>query len=82
MQALFIFGTTGGQVYASTDALEADTRCSGAPSATPAPAAVVLSCASSPAKGGFSLEPPETPLPKAVAEGDEPLLVVGAMAGG
>ncbi|MDE3201882.1 MAG: MoaD/ThiS family protein [Acidobacteriota bacterium] len=30
----------------------------------------------------FSLLPPETPLPKEVAEGKEPLLVVGAIAGG
>jgi hypothetical protein len=30
----------------------------------------------------FSHDPPETPLPAAVASGDEPFLVVGAMAGG
>ena len=30
----------------------------------------------------FSHEPPETPLPKAVASGAEPFLVVGALAGG
>jgi molybdopterin synthase sulfur carrier subunit len=30
----------------------------------------------------LSHEPPETPLPDAVAKGDEPFLVVGAMAGG
>ena len=30
----------------------------------------------------FSLESPETPLPAAVTEGKEPLLVVGAIAGG
>jgi molybdopterin synthase sulfur carrier subunit len=30
----------------------------------------------------FSHEPPDTPLPDAVVSGDEPLLVVGAMAGG
>jgi len=30
----------------------------------------------------YSLEPPETLLPKAVANGEEPLLIVGAMAGG
>ena len=30
----------------------------------------------------FSLEPPETPLPNAVAIGAEPFLVVGALAGG
>ena len=30
----------------------------------------------------FSHEPPDTPLPKAVVSGDEPFLVVGAMAGG
>jgi hypothetical protein len=30
----------------------------------------------------FSLEPPDTPLPDAVAEGREPFLVVGAIAGG
>ena len=30
----------------------------------------------------LSLEPPETPLPAAVAAGAEPFLIVGAMAGG
>ena len=30
----------------------------------------------------FSHEPPETPLPKAVAIGAEPLLVIGALSGG
>jgi hypothetical protein len=30
----------------------------------------------------LSLDPPDTVLPKAVATGDEPFLVVGAMAGG
>jgi hypothetical protein len=30
----------------------------------------------------YSLEPPETPLPEAVASGKEPLLVIGAIAGG
>lgn len=30
----------------------------------------------------FSLEPPETPLPQAVASGEEPLLIVGSVAGG
>ena len=30
----------------------------------------------------FSHEPPETPLPSAVASGAEPFLVVGALAGG
>lgn len=30
----------------------------------------------------LSLEPPEEPLPAAVAEGREPLLVIGAIAGG
>lgn len=30
----------------------------------------------------ISLEPPETPLPEAVASGREPFLVVGAIAGG
>ena len=30
----------------------------------------------------LSHEPPDAPLPDAVATGDEPLLVVGAMAGG
>jgi hypothetical protein len=33
-------------------------------------------------KEDFSNEPPETPLPAAVANGEEPLLIVGAMAGG
>ena len=30
----------------------------------------------------LSHEPPDAPLPEAVARGDEPFLVVGAMAGG
>jgi molybdopterin synthase sulfur carrier subunit len=30
----------------------------------------------------YSLEPPETPLPEAIASGKEPLLVIGAIAGG
>jgi molybdopterin converting factor small subunit len=30
----------------------------------------------------YSLEPPDTLLPKAVAQGSEPFLIVGAMAGG
>jgi hypothetical protein len=30
----------------------------------------------------FSLEPPDTPLPEAVATGAEPFLIVGALAGG
>jgi hypothetical protein len=30
----------------------------------------------------FSLEPPDTELPQVVADGKEPLLVVGAIAGG
>jgi molybdopterin synthase sulfur carrier subunit len=30
----------------------------------------------------YSLEPPGTPLPDAVVKGDEPFLIVGAMAGG
>jgi sulfur-carrier protein len=30
----------------------------------------------------FSLEPPETPLPDAVARGAEPFLIIGALAGG
>ncbi len=30
----------------------------------------------------WSHEPPETPLPEAIASGREPLLIVGAMAGG
>jgi len=33
-------------------------------------------------KRDFSHEPPETPLPNAVINGDEPFLIVGAMAGG
>lgn len=33
-------------------------------------------------KEDLSLEPPETPLPEAIAKGEEPLLIVGAMAGG
>jgi molybdopterin synthase sulfur carrier subunit len=30
----------------------------------------------------FSLDPPDTPLPEAVASGKEPFLVIGAIAGG
>jgi hypothetical protein len=30
----------------------------------------------------LSLEPPDTPLPDAVARGEEPFLVIGAIAGG
>ena len=30
----------------------------------------------------YSHEPPQTPLPEAVAKGEEPFLIVGAMAGG
>jgi molybdopterin synthase sulfur carrier subunit len=30
----------------------------------------------------LSLEPPDTPLPEAVAQGEEPFIVVGAVAGG
>jgi hypothetical protein len=30
----------------------------------------------------LSLEPPETPLPQAVVQGSEPLIVLGAVAGG
>ncbi len=33
-------------------------------------------------KEDLSLEPPDTPLPEAVVKGEEPFLVVGAMAGG
>lgn len=33
-------------------------------------------------KEDLSLEPPETPLPDAVVAGEEPLMIVGAMAGG
>jgi len=33
-------------------------------------------------KEDLSLEPPETRLPDAVVNGDEPFLIVGAMAGG
>jgi sulfur-carrier protein len=33
-------------------------------------------------KEDLSLEPPETPVPTAVADGAEPFLIVGAIAGG
>lgn len=33
-------------------------------------------------KEDLSLDPPDTPLPEAVVKGEEPFLVVGAMAGG
>lgn len=33
-------------------------------------------------KEDLSLDPPDTPLPEAVVNGNEPFLIVGAMAGG
>jgi len=33
-------------------------------------------------KEDLSLEPPDTPLPEAVVKGEEPFLIIGAMAGG
>jgi len=33
-------------------------------------------------KEDLSLEPPETPLPEPILKGDEPFLIIGAMAGG
>ena len=33
-------------------------------------------------KEDLSLEPPETPMPRAVIEGTEPFLIIGALAGG
>jgi hypothetical protein len=33
-------------------------------------------------KEDLSLEPPETPLPEPVIKGEEPFLIIGAMAGG
>lgn len=33
-------------------------------------------------KEDFSLEPPETPLPAPILNGEEPFLIIGAMAGG
>jgi molybdopterin synthase sulfur carrier subunit len=33
-------------------------------------------------KEDISLDPPKTPLPEAVVKGEEPLMIVGAMAGG
>ena len=33
-------------------------------------------------KEDLSLEPPETPLPEAIVKGEEPFLIIGAMAGG
>lgn len=33
-------------------------------------------------KEDLSLEPPETPIPRAVVEGTEPFLIIGALAGG
>jgi hypothetical protein len=33
-------------------------------------------------KEDLSLEPPTTPLPEAVVKGDEPFMIIGAMAGG
>ena len=40
------------------------------------------SCASSPASEDLSHEPPDAPLPDAIASGAEPFLIVGAIAGG
>ena len=64
------------------DALRPATRCCAARSATTA------RCAARPfvrffaCERDLSHEPPDDPLPDAVATGAEPLLVVGAMAGG
>lgn len=33
-------------------------------------------------KEDMSLEPPETPLPEPIVKGEEPFLIIGAMAGG
>jgi hypothetical protein len=33
-------------------------------------------------KEDLSLEPPSTPLPEAIVKGEEPFLIIGAMAGG
>jgi sulfur-carrier protein len=33
-------------------------------------------------KEDLSLEPPETPLPEVIVKGEEPFLIIGAMAGG
>ncbi len=33
-------------------------------------------------KEDLSLEPPDTPLPEAIVKGEEPFLIIGAMAGG
>ena len=33
-------------------------------------------------KDDLSLEPPETPLPELILKGEEPFLIIGAMAGG
>jgi len=33
-------------------------------------------------KEDLSLDPPETPLPEPILKGDEPFLIIGAMAGG
>jgi len=33
-------------------------------------------------KEDLSLEPPETPLPEPVVKGEEPFMIIGAMAGG
>ena len=65
------------------DALEV--ALSGAARHDPRPrhaAAPRRSCGSSPARQDLSHEPPDAPLPDAVARGDEPFLVVGAMSGG
>ena len=58
------------------------TRCCAARSAITSPAGAARSCGSSPASRICRTIPPDTPLPEAVANGVEPLLVVGAMAGG
>ena len=60
----------------------ARTRPCAAPSAIRSPPGVVRSCASSPASRICRTNRPTAPLPAAVISGDEPFLVVGAMAGG
>ena len=57
-------------------------RCCEGRSATRSRSSAGRSCDSSPARRDLSHEPPDAPLPEAVAQGTEPLWIVGAIAGG
>ena len=57
-------------------------RCSAARCATTARSSAGRCCASSPARKTYRMTEPDKALPAAVANGEEPFLVVGAIAGG